>query len=119
MSIFGGLFGKSQQRDMTSAYNDSQSRLDASRGTARADITGGRDRGLSYLTPYVQGGQRGQTAYENTLGLNGQDARNCEWQQQGMRSRRFGAAGGALRRARQWCAVRGTTQPMTETKSSR
>lgn len=81
MSIFGGLFGKSQQRDMTSAYNDSQGRLDAARGTARADITGGRDRALGQLSPYMQGGQRGQTAYENTLGLNGQDARNRQFQE--------------------------------------
>lgn len=81
MSIFGGLFGKSQQRDMSAAYRDSQGQLDAARGTARADITGGRDRGLSYITPYAQSGQRGQTAYENTLGLNGQDARNRQFEE--------------------------------------
>lgn len=80
MGFFDSFTGKSQQRDMASAYNDSQARLDASRGTARSDITGGRDRGLSYITPYAQSGQRGQTAYENTLGLNGQAARDQQFQ---------------------------------------
>lgn len=81
MSIFGGLFGKSQQRDMSAAYSDSQARLDAARGTARSDITGGRDRALGQITPFMQGGQRGQTAYENTLGLNGADARSRQFQE--------------------------------------
>lgn len=80
MAFFDSLFGKSQKRDLEAANQGAQAALGQSRTAQRGDITGGRDAAIGTLDPYMQGGRRGQTAYENTLGLNGAAARQQQFQ---------------------------------------
>jgi hypothetical protein len=71
MSFFDNFFGKSQQRDLSAANSQ-----------AVANINGGYDKGISaakdygtqaesFYQPWSQSGKRANTAYENSLGLNG------------------------------------------------
>ena len=80
MGFLGSFFGKDQRNDLNAGYRESQARLDQGYADQKSAITAGRDNALSYLSPYIQGGQRGQTAYENTLGLNGAPARQQQFQ---------------------------------------
>lgn len=79
--FFDSFFGKPQRSDLSEGFRDSQARLDTARGNSTNALTQGRDRALGYVNPYVQSGQRGQTAYENTLGLNGAPARQQQFQE--------------------------------------
>lgn len=79
--MLGSFFGKDQRNDLNAGYRESQARLDQGYADARGSLTTGRDNALAYLNPYIQGGQRGQTAYENTLGLNGGAARQQQFQE--------------------------------------
>ena len=76
MGLWGSFTGRDQQRDIQGGAARARGYLDSGRTNARGDITGGRDRAMGMINPYIQSGQRGQTAYEDTLGLNGQGARN-------------------------------------------
>ena len=71
MSFFSDFFGKSQQRD-----------LSAANAQATANINSGYDKGISaakdygqqsegFYQPWSEGGRKANTAYEDSLGLNG------------------------------------------------
>ena len=79
MSLWGSLTGSTQRRDLQRGYQESQGFLDRGRQQADTALTQGRDTATNYLQPYMQGGQRGQTAYENTLGLNGREAQGQQF----------------------------------------
>ena len=80
MGLWGSFTGRDQQRDIQGGAARARGYLDSGRTNARGDITGGRDRAMGMINPYIQSGQRGQTAYEDTLGLNGQGARDKAFQ---------------------------------------
>jgi len=78
--FFSFMDGSRQRNDASRGFQDSQRTLDSGRTAANTAITSGRDNAINYLQPYMQSGQRGQTAYEDTLGLNGQAARQRAFQ---------------------------------------
>ena len=81
MSFFSDMFSASGANRRQQQQSDQlQRQLDQSRGVQRNDLTAGRDRALGMVNPYIQSGQRGQTAYEDTLGLNGAPARQRAFQ---------------------------------------
>lgn len=73
--FFDAFTGRSQSRAINNAYTDSQAQLRQGEAQGRSDITSGRNDAVGTLDPWMRSGQRGQTAYEDTLGLNGQGAR--------------------------------------------
>lgn len=79
MGFVSSFFGKDQRRDLEAGYADSQRRLDDGRAESVGHLVAGRDRAVNAIAPYMQAGQRGQTAYENTLGLNGDAARQQQF----------------------------------------
>ena len=80
MGFFKSLFGKDQQKDIQRGYADSQNMLAKGRTSALGEIGGGLTNARSVLQPFMQSGQRGQTAYENALGFNGQEARDQQFE---------------------------------------
>lgn len=74
MSFFANFFGKTQARDLARSNEEATSSLASGRNLARTEISGGRDRAMGYLNPYMQQGQAGSQMYGNALGLNGAQA---------------------------------------------
>lgn len=74
MAFFDSFFGKSQARDLRASNQQANEALSAGRAGARTEITGGRDRALGVLNPFMQQGQAGSRMYGDALGLNGQQA---------------------------------------------
>jgi hypothetical protein len=98
MSAFGGFFdkltGKSQQKDIDNAYNQSKGYLQSGYDEATGAAKGYYDKAQSYYDPYAASGRRAQSAYDDSIGLNGaeggknaltmyQNARNpyLDWEQ--------------------------------------
>lgn len=80
MGFLDSFTGKSQKRDLDKGYAESQNMLREGRMAGRQSLSSGLDSARGVIRPYMESGQRGQTAYENTLGLNGQPARQQQFQ---------------------------------------
>lgn len=68
MSLLGSFFGSDQKKYLQQSNKQATNALAQGYSSANQRY----DQAASSYDPYVQGGQRGQTAYENSLGLNGQ-----------------------------------------------
>jgi hypothetical protein len=80
MGFLDSFTGKSQRRDLEAGYGASQNMLREGRTAAQGALSSGLTAARSTIQPYMQSGQRGQTAYENTLGMNGAQARQQQFQ---------------------------------------
>lgn len=80
MGFLDSFTGKSQRRDLEAGYGASQNMLREGRAAAQGALSSGLTAARSTIQPYMQSGQRGQTAYEDTLGLNGAGAREARFQ---------------------------------------
>ena len=98
MSAFGGfidkLTGKSQQQDMDKAYGQSKDYLTNGYQDAATQYTNYANKAAGYYEPWAASGRRAQSAYDDSIGLNGaeggknaltmyQNARNpyLDWEQ--------------------------------------
>ena len=79
MGFFGDLLGKSSAKEANRLGQRNAGQINSSYEDANALAKTGYDQSMGYYKPYAESGQRGQTAYENTLGLNGQDARQRQF----------------------------------------
>jgi hypothetical protein len=68
MSFLGSFFGSDQKKAINQGYKQSNALMEKGYG----DATGYYNQAASGYDPYAQAGQQGQTAYMNSLGLNGQ-----------------------------------------------
>ncbi len=68
MSLWSDFTGASQRKAIKNANAQATNALAQGYSGANSYY----DQAASAYSPFVQGGQRGQTAYENSLGLNGQ-----------------------------------------------
>lgn len=71
MSFFNDFFGKTQQRDLTSGFNQSNATINEYGDKSRDAYAAGATEAKGYYQPWAESGRRGQTAYEDSLGLNG------------------------------------------------
>lgn len=71
MSFFDSFFGKSQQRDLAAGNAQAQSYINRGAEDSRAAYAAGANEAKGYYQPWAESGRRGQTAYEDSLGLNG------------------------------------------------
>ena len=71
MSFFQDFFGKTQQKDLSAGRAQADATINQYGDRARSAYQQGADQASGYYAPWSQSGQRGQTAYENSLGLNG------------------------------------------------
>lgn len=67
MSFFGDFFGKSQQRDLASANAQATGALASGYKEASALY----DQAKGYYQPYAESGQKANSTYADSLGLNG------------------------------------------------
>ena len=72
MGFFDSFTGKSQSKAAGALGQRNAAQINNSYAQARTDLTGGKTEAMGYLDPYAQGGQRGQSIYEDSLGLNGE-----------------------------------------------
>jgi len=71
MSFWGDFWGKTQARDISNANEQAKGYLQGGYDEATGQARGYHDKAQSYLDPYAQSGRRAQSAYDDTLGLNG------------------------------------------------
>lgn len=76
MGFFSDFMGKSAKKDLREADAKSKAYLNAGKDEADSRYVEGWDTARGYIDPYAEGGRAGQTMYENTLGLNGEGARD-------------------------------------------
>lgn len=81
MGLFSSLMGKDSARAATALGERNRGQLTSSYGQANDYAKQGYDTQMGFYKPYAEGGQRAQTAYDNTLGLNGQAARDRQFQE--------------------------------------
>lgn len=79
-SLVGNFNGQKSRSDINTASDQAQGYVRQGAADSNALVNAGRDQAIGYVDPYMKGGQAGQTAYENTLGLHGQDARQQQFQ---------------------------------------
>lgn len=72
MSFFADFFGKTQQKDLATANAQAQGNINQYGDKSRGAVQQGSDEASGFYKPWAQQGQQGQTAYNNSLGLNGQ-----------------------------------------------
>lgn len=80
MGFFDALTGKAQARDLQYANQQAERSLAEGRANATAAMTGGRDRALGQLNPYMTQGRAASDLYGNAIGLNGQPAQEKAFQ---------------------------------------
>ncbi len=81
MSFFKDLMGKSSAKAATQLGQRNASQINAGYDSANTQAQTGYDASMGFLNPFAESGRRGQTAYENTLGLNGAPARQQQFQE--------------------------------------
>ena len=81
MGLFSSLLGKDSAQAATALGERNRGQLTSSYGQANDYAKQGYDTQMGFYKPYAEYGLSGQTAYANTLGLNGQDARNRQFQE--------------------------------------
>lgn len=74
MSFFGDFFGQGQKKDLRAGYNDSRDMLQDGYDQGRRDIGGYFNKGMGFLSPYMEGGGRANALYLDYLGANGPEA---------------------------------------------
>jgi len=67
MSFFGDFFGQTQRKDLQNANNQSTAAL----STGYQDASGKYEQAKGYFDPYAQSGQKANSTYADSLGLNG------------------------------------------------
>lgn len=79
MSFFNDLLGKTSANAAKQLGERNMGRTNSGYDAADSAATTGYNQSMDIYRPYAEGGRRGQTAYENTLGLNGADARQKQF----------------------------------------
>lgn len=74
MGFFDAFTGKAQAKDLAFANQQAEQSLAQGRVNATAAMTGGRDRALGQLSPYMTQGRAGSEMYGDAIGINGQPA---------------------------------------------
>lgn len=72
MSFFADFFGQSQQNDIKNANAQASAALKSGYDEGTAAYKTYADKASGMYDPWVASGRRGQTAYEDSLGLNGE-----------------------------------------------
>jgi hypothetical protein len=72
MSFFDSFFGKAQQRDLSNANQQAQGYINQYGQQSRDAYAAGAKEAQGYFSPWSESGRRGQSAYEDSLGLNGE-----------------------------------------------
>ena len=81
MSFFSDMFSARGANNRQQQQSDQlQRQFDQSRGTQRADITGGRDRALGMINPYIYSGNEALNAQRARFGFSGGAAQQREFQ---------------------------------------
>lgn len=80
MGFFDSLMGKSSARAAQQLGQRNASQINSGYDRADGLAETGYNRSMDFYEPFAQSGRRGQAAYENTLGLNGADARQQQFQ---------------------------------------
>lgn len=80
MGFFDDLLGKSSARAAAQLGQRNAAQINSGYDDADRHSRTGYDQSMGFLNPFAQSGRAGQTAYENTLGLNGQQARQQQFQ---------------------------------------
>jgi len=81
MAFFSSLLGKDSARAATQLGERNAGQLRSSYGQADSYAKQGYDAQQGYYKPYAEAGNAAHTAYNNTLGLNGQEARDRQFQE--------------------------------------
>lgn len=74
---FFDLFGQGARKDIKKGYRDSREMLQEGYDQGRADIGDYYGRGLEFINPFMQGGQRANALYLDYLGANGPEAQKA------------------------------------------
>lgn len=69
--FFDSFFGKSQARDLAAGNAQAQGFINQGAEQSRNAYAAGAKEAQGYYQPWSESGRRGQTAYEDSLGLNG------------------------------------------------
>ena len=71
MSLFNDFFGKTQQQDLSNANALATQNINAYGDKSRGAYQAGADKASGYYDRYAQSGGRAQTAYDDSIGING------------------------------------------------
>ena len=75
MGFFSNFSGGDSRRDIRNGLGQANGYLTEGRDTAQGYYDRGYETSQGYLDPYIQGGLKGQGAYDDLMGLNGPEAR--------------------------------------------
>lgn len=81
MGFFDSLFGRSSARAAQQTGQQNAAYINQGADRANDYSRQGFDQSMGFYRPFAESGARGQTAYENTLGLNGAPARQRQFQE--------------------------------------
>lgn len=79
--FFETLTGRTSERAAQQLGERNAQQIGSGYDTANQQARTGYDTGMALWQPWADAGRRGQTAYENTLGINGRDAAQRQFQQ--------------------------------------
>lgn len=77
--LYNDLSGRTSANSSTNLGVRNAGQINSGYDRADSEARTGYDTSMGFYQPYADSGRRGQTAYENTLGLNGQEARQKQF----------------------------------------
>lgn len=77
MSFWGSLTGSTQKKQINNAYAKANDAYGTANENARGEIDKGYSTATGYINPIIESGRAGGKLYQDTLGVNGADARSA------------------------------------------